>query len=96
MFIIEDEAHAEWCGEFTTKEEAILELRARSLIPWNQEPNVCPCMSWRTCGREYFILEFNTSVEPWEERSRTPVLSVSSKEVKWEQSFTPHPLPPNA
>lgn len=91
MYIIEDEAHAEWCGEFTTKEEAMHELRARSLTLWDQAPNVCPCMSWRTCGREYSILEFNTSVEPWEELSRMPVLSVSSREVKWEPNFAPPP-----
>jgi hypothetical protein len=87
MFVIEDEAHAEWCGEYTTREEAVTELKVRSLVPWDQAPNVAPCTSWRTCGREYVLLEFDTGTEPWKELSRTPALSVSSAGAKWEAGF---------
>ncbi len=58
MFVIEDEIHAEWCGKFTTFAEALAEVEWRSRIPWDARPNVCPCTSWRTCGREYSIVEF--------------------------------------
>jgi hypothetical protein len=87
MFVIEDEAHSEWCGEFQTREEALAELRARSLMPWDKEPNLAPCKSWRTCGREYVLLEFDAEVEPWREVSRTPALFVSASGVKWEEGF---------
>jgi hypothetical protein len=86
-YVIEDEFHAEWCGQFATRAEALAELEARSALPWDQSPNVCPCMSWRTCGREYVIIEFNNASKPWEELSRTSVLSVSSKGVVWEPEF---------
>lgn len=87
MFVIEDEVHAEWCGQFKSFEEALAEIEARSRIAWDSKPNVCPCTSWRTCSREYAILEFDASREPWTEVSRTPVLTVSSKGVRWEDGF---------
>lgn len=87
MFIIEDEVHAEWCGEFESFEEALAELRARSTIARELQPNVCPCTSWKTCSREYSIVEFDTSREPWSEVSRTPVLAVSSNGATWEKGF---------
>lgn len=90
MFVIEDEIHAEWCGEFKTYEEALSELQARSRISWDATPNICPCMSWRTCGREYYILEFDSTLEPWCEVSRTHVLSVSSKGTLWGKGFDTH------
>lgn len=90
MFVIEDESHAEWCGKFPTFDGALSELRARSCIPWDSKPNVCPCMSWRTCGREYYIIEFDCSQEPWHETSRVPVLSISSKGTAWEKEFDIH------
>ncbi|MES2772499.1 MAG: hypothetical protein V4623_11125 [Pseudomonadota bacterium] len=87
MFVIEDESHAEWCAEFPSFYAALSELQRRSHIPWHSEPNVCPCMSWRTCGREYNILEFDQGSE--REISRVPVLSVSSKGVAWKNGFSP-------
>jgi hypothetical protein len=87
MYVIEDEIHAEWCGEYLTKEEALAELQNRSKLPWNKPPNVCPCMSWRTCSREYVLLEFDTVRTPWAELSRTPVLTMSAEETRWEEGF---------
>ncbi len=84
MFVIEDEIHAEWCGKFATFVEAMAEITARSRIPWDSPPNVCPCASWRTCGREYSIVEYDRSTNPWTERGRTPVLRLSHAEVRWE------------
>lgn len=85
--MVEDEFHAEWCGEFLTRAEALAELKTRSTLPWDLPPNVCPCTGWRTCGREYVIVEFNTESEPWTELSRTPVLSVSFNGAVWEPEF---------
>lgn len=92
-YVVEDEFHAEWCGKFATKAEALEELQRRSILPWDQPPNVCPCTSWRTCGREYVIVEFNTAAEPWEELSRIFVLSVSSKGAVWEPRLAALKLP---
>jgi hypothetical protein len=82
MFVIEDELHGEWIGEFGTLGEAIAELERRSLIPWDAEPNRAPCESWRTCGRAYEILEYaetNTSTDA----SRKKALEVSADGIKW-------------
>ncbi len=64
MFVIEDEAHAEWFGEFPTLEAATAELRRLKELPWDEAPNVAPCTSWRTCGRTYEVVEYDTSSEP--------------------------------
>lgn len=45
MYAIEDEIHAEPHGEFSTRDQAIEELKRRAAIPWNEAPNVAPCMS---------------------------------------------------
>jgi hypothetical protein len=82
-FVIEDEFHAEWQGEFPSEREALAELQRRAEIPWDQEPNRAPCMSWRTCGRGYYIIEFDDTHEPWKELKRTRLLDVSASEVKW-------------
>ena len=61
IYIIEDEVHAEWCGEFLTFEGALNELKARAEIRWDLEPNQCPCMNWKNCDRNYEIVEFDNS-----------------------------------
>jgi hypothetical protein len=86
MFVIEDEAHAEPQGEFDTFEDALAELRRRAAIPWDQPPNVAPCASWKTCGRRYEVIEYDTSQTPWRELTRVPVLDVSATGPKWETS----------
>lgn len=87
MFVIEDGVHAEWCGEFPNFIDALSELHNRSEIAWNQRPNACPCTNWENCEREYSIIEFDTSTEPWRELSRIEVLKISSKGVFWEKGF---------
>lgn len=84
MFIIEDELHAEWQeGEYATLEAALGELRTRAELRWDESPNQAPCMSWRTCGRMYVIVEFDASVTPWRELQRVPTLEVAAKGVTW-------------
>jgi len=83
IFVIEDEVHAETCGEYPTYENALEHLKELAKISWDKEPNKCPCQSWKTCGRNYEIIEFNNSETPWEEIKRTPLLEVSSKGIVW-------------
>ncbi|MGY3035622.1 hypothetical protein ACVIIV_004792 [Bradyrhizobium sp. USDA 4354] len=83
MFVIEDESHAEWQGEFRTRQEAIAELQRRALIPWNEKPNAAPCTSWVTCGRRYELVEFDDSALPWRQLSRALILEISAAGVQW-------------
>jgi hypothetical protein len=83
MFSIEDELHAESQGDYVTFEEAVAELKRRSLLPWNEWPNVAPCTSWKTCGRNYEIIEYDTSITPWKEIRRIPALEIRAEGIKW-------------
>ncbi len=83
MFVIEDELHAEMNGEFETRGEAITELKRRASLPWNEAPNVAPCMSWRTCGRRYEVIEYDVSTTPWKQLRREVILEISATGVKW-------------
>lgn len=65
-FVIEDEFHAEWQGEFASEQEALVELQRRAQIPWDHEPNQAPCTSWRTCGRTITLLSLMTLVNSGE------------------------------
>jgi hypothetical protein len=87
MFVVEDEIHAEWEGQFSSFDEAVVEIRRRATIPWDQPPNVAPCMSWMTCGREYVVIEFDESHTPWKELRRVAVLAVSASGAKWASGF---------
>ena len=93
VFVLEDDIHAEWGGEFRSFDEALSEIRVRSKIAWDQQPNICPCQNWKECGREYSIVEFDSSTTPWTELDRIPVLSVSAKAVSWEAGFEANPSP---
>jgi hypothetical protein len=84
MFRIEDERHAEpQEGEYHSLAEAVAELQRRASLPWDQEPNVAPCQLWRTCGRTYEIVGYDTHSIPWRELSRLPYLEVTATGVKW-------------
>ena len=95
-FVIEDESHAEWCGEFDSFDAALSELKSRSQIPWDASPNCCPCQSWKTCSRNYEILEYDNSQKPWKELSRLPIMEISAKGVVWNQEFEPEETHINA
>jgi len=83
IFVIEDQKHAEQVGVFSTLQDAWEELHRRSAIRWDAEPNIAPCRSWRTCGRDYEILEYDTSAEPWDLLRRFDGLEVSVKGIAW-------------
>jgi hypothetical protein len=83
MFVIDDEWHGEWIGQYASREEAHEELRRLAELPWNEAPNLCPCMSWRTCGRRYHVIEYDTSVDPWRTLRNEVLLEVSAKKTAW-------------
>jgi hypothetical protein len=91
VFVIEDAAHAEWCGEYRTSGEALEELTRRSESAWDQDPNRAPCQSWATCGREYVVIEFDDQVSPWRQIKRTRVLTISASGVSWSDHAGPSP-----
>ena len=83
MFVIEDELHSETQGEFSDREAALAELERRAEIPWDQAPNVAPCTSWRTCGRNYESVQYDDKQSPWKELERISVLEISAEGIKW-------------
>ena len=83
LFVIDDEFHAEHQGEYASLAEVRAELERRAAVPWNQEPNRCPCTSWRTCGRRYVVIEYDNTSRPWRQLRRTPYLEVSAEAVDW-------------
>lgn len=87
LFVIEDEAHSEQCSKHATFQEAVVKLKQLAAVPWNEQPNVAPCTSWRTCGRRYEIVEYETSGHPWKELRRIPVLEINAEGVSWEPEF---------
>ena len=82
MFVIEDELHAEWIGEFPDRESALGRLRELAEIPWDQPPNLPPCMSWRTCGRNYQIYQYDPR-DPERLLGNVLALSISAEGVTW-------------
>jgi len=84
---IEDEIHCEQDGPFESFEAAIAELRRRTGLAWDSPPNQAPCTSWRTCGREYYVLEYDARIEPWRLLRRAHVLDISAKGVEWIEGF---------
>jgi hypothetical protein len=83
MFIIEDERHGEWMGDYGTRDEAIAKLRYLSKVPWNEAPNIAPCASWESWGRRYELVEIDLAAVPSRELHRQAVLNVSSGCVEW-------------
>jgi len=82
-FVLEDQTHAEPAGEFETVAAAWEELRRLSRIAWDEAPNVAPCQSWRTCGRDYEIIEYETSRRPWKELRRYAGLKIGAGGLSW-------------
>jgi hypothetical protein len=88
VVVIEDQRHADLQGTYGTVVEAFAELVRRAAIPWDEPPNRCPCTSWRTCSREYEILEYDDAVKPWKVLRRLGSLMISSAGVVWSGDFS--------
>jgi hypothetical protein len=83
MFEIYDELHAEPQQQYPTRQEALLELERRAKLPWDSEPNLAPCTSWRTCGRNYELREYDTSQLPWKKLWHRAVLELDATGARW-------------
>jgi len=83
VFVIEDEMHAEQCGEYSSYEMALTELQRRAELPRDKSPNQCPCTSWQSCKRNYEIVEYDVSERPWRRLKTNPVLQVSADGAVW-------------
>ena len=84
MYLIQDEEHAEQQpGEYASLPEAVAELRRRATIPWDAPPNQAPCISWKTCGRRYVVIECDRLAADWKEIRRIPMLHISSSGPRW-------------
>jgi hypothetical protein len=86
IFVIEDDFHAQWLAKHRDLEAALAEIREWSNRPWDAPPNRCPCTSWRTCGRDYVIIEYDTLRQPWAIMARHRVLSISAKGLIWHEA----------
>lgn len=78
-FVLEDQAHAETVANFSDEASAIRKVRRLFATPWNEPPNLAPCMDWETCGREYDLLVYETSTSPWTLVIRRAALIVTAK-----------------
>ena len=87
MYVIEDETHAEVIGEFVSFEAVTNELQCLAALPWNQPPNLAPCTSWATCGRNYEVIEYDATQQLWRELRRVSALSVSAAGAAWSAEF---------
>ena len=87
VIYIEDAIHCEQDGPFTSFDDAIAELRRRATIEWDAPPNRAPCMSWRTCGREYHILAYDARSESGHLLRQTHVLDVSAERTRWIEGY---------
>jgi hypothetical protein len=83
-FVVEDESHCESFARFDSMEAAVGEIRRLSKLPWDEEPNCCPCTSWRTCSREWFVAEYETVGDRTRHvRSTDVICEVGSAGVRW-------------
>jgi hypothetical protein len=84
MYIIEDDLHAELISKkFGTFDAAIPELHRIAYIPFGLEPNRSSCTGWQNRLRDYHIVEYDDSHEPWKLLSDTQVLEISETEIVW-------------
>lgn len=56
-------------------------------LPWDQEPNRPPCISWATCARVYAVHEVDDTDVPWETLREVRVCTMSADGVLWEDPF---------
>jgi hypothetical protein len=83
IYQIEDTNHAEIIGTFDTFENALTELTNIYNIPWNTSPNICPCLNFETCGRDYEIYEYDNSTMPWKYLNSIFICSIYKDKYKW-------------
>jgi hypothetical protein len=56
---IVDQIHIDYLpGQFTSLGAVVEEFHRLATVPWDQDPNLAPCTSWRTCGRIWTAGEY--------------------------------------
>ena len=83
MFVIEDQLHCDWIGEYPDRASAVAELKRLAETAWDRAPNQAPCTSWQSCGRQYALIEYDTATDPWTRIETIQALEVSRDEVRW-------------
>ena len=81
VFIVEDEFHADWVARFSTRLAAAEFLDHLRMDPEAVE-NRAPCGNWMTCKRQYHLLEFEDSAEPWTLTKSEPQFEVREGQVR--------------
>ena len=90
MFVLRDIMHDEGRpARYKSRDDALYEARTLASISWDLPPNRTPCMQWRTCRREWTIIEYDYSVTPWHEIGRVEVVAIGSAGVIWSPGFEP-------
>jgi hypothetical protein len=89
VILIQDDRHSELQKtEYASFQEAIDELKRRTRIPSTEPPNRAPCASWRKCGREYALREFEKcDPPPWRSLRYAFVVKVSPDGVAWNPNY---------
>lgn len=73
---MEDDFHGDEIATLPSREEA-LTLAARLRADPEAEANRPPCESWRTCRREYYLLEYDDATKPhWTLIQREPLFAI--------------------
>lgn len=81
IFAVEDELHAEWMGQFSSKKDALAFLDRLRAEPDCTE-NRAPCTSWRSCGRKYWLLEYEDNLPVWRMIASEPAFEVRGGTVR--------------
>ena len=81
IFVVEDDFHAELIGKFSSREEAD-ELLERLRANPSALENRAPCTNWKTCCRQYYLLEYENSQTPWAKLSSEPAFEIRQGQVR--------------
>lgn len=81
IFVVQDEFHAEQMGRFADHGSAIAYLERLKAEPSAPE-NRPPCTSWRTCRRDYALLEYDDTTRPWTLLSSEAAFTVDRGQVR--------------
>lgn len=80
-YVIEDQIHCETISESEDISDIIKELERLSHLPWNEDKNLAPCMSWEKCWREYEIIEYIIVQNNWTELNRERIFDINSSGI---------------
>jgi hypothetical protein len=62
------------------------ELNRLALLGWGDLANRAPCAGWRTCGRRYAVVEYESAgADRGTERSRALVVEMRESGLTWHQ-----------